>query len=339
MSSAANVCLEKLLVKAVNNDNGSCWEAVDTKMEALLSKSENDESLDGFFDAFERYVVPPKILESLIRVMRLSKNHGLSRWGPSQPPILQKICKEFGRFSFEHVRVACEGSTEEEVLELDQYGGGERYERNESPLMLLVNAKYVTITPERLKSAHFLATQYPALLHVESYGGTAGEHFKGTAHPMKAFPKLVEKVAKSTAEDEVVIGYIRDYWFPVHATWCDELGVGGCTVDRFLRMLFDIVVAEASHLLRLICKWKMWEVATEEEPRLWKGVLSSGILGENDAVLEHVIPMLEVTPECLAFAQQKNRSTKVINALIKSNPSACTVEGDEPTQKRAKTAA
>ena len=312
--------LQDLLEKAVEDKTGDGWEAVKLKLQELENEPKNDEY---FGDLFE-IVVPPDILERLIPVIRKSDGE--------MPPILQKICSEFDNFTFEHVRVAFEGSTEKEILEMYVYGEDERYERNESALMLLMDG-YRSL--DNLKSAHLLATKYPSLMHVESFGDCAGDHFQGTLHPMSQFPMLVEAVLGKTKDDDLAIGYIRDYWFPVHSTWCNELGVADSTCDRFVRMVFDLINGEANELLEFVCEKKMWDIPAEETTKAWKGILKSGILGESETVLESVAPMLGVTPECVVFAQEMKRSTNAINVLIKHNPGVVKVE--EPSKKRAKT--
>ena len=196
--------LIRLAARTKEDASGAKWIAVESKLQELLKMPSNDE----YFSDFD-LVIPPTILESLIRVLRLSDSI-------KKIAFLNRICDEFDKFTFEHVRIAFEGSTREEVLKLNVFGEGETYERNESVLMLLLRDESIP----RLKSAHFLVIQCPELLHIESFGDYVGDdddtHLGGTIHPMNQFLSVQETVLWCISQREGV-KCVHDYWFLSYA--------------------------------------------------------------------------------------------------------------------------
>lgn len=358
-ASKTMVSLKSLLYNAAWDDTGNGWEAVKSKLQELEQEPENDEKFKYLEKLNFHVVMPLEILESLIRVVRRSRKGCIN--------LLQKTCRDLKKFSFEHVRVAFENSSTDEVLETDKVVLEDQDDRIVSSNLILVlnnhsiwvhqsiwsDEEYAVMSLAThlkfLKIAHLLVTKCPALLHKESFEDAewVGQHMERKLHPMSMLPKMVQAVVMECGDDaDLATGYIRDYWFPIHSTWCDELGISDSTGDRFLRMIYDLVTARAyehlhpDELLEFMCKREMWDLPARETARVWKGILKSGLLGESQVVLKWVAPMLGVTAECIVLAREWDRSTGAINALIQSNPGVladAVFERKEPNKKRVKT--
>lgn len=339
MSEEQDSSITALVHKAANDKSGGLWEKVAQRVQecsAMPTEELKDhDKFNGSFDFIEeaKSILPPKVLKGLILLSGNDED--------GQDGLLQTICNSDAAYTLEHIQIVYD-SNPKGALEMHVQYPEERYERNNSALMLLLEyAHHIRGQEEalrRLQSAHFLATKCPALLHIPSFGDKAGDHFQGELRPMSQFPLLAEKLVMCTKEDATAIAYLRDYWIPVHDTWCDEIGVADDVGSRFLRMLVDLCAAGSTDLLDLMCEKKMWDVSSEEAPKVWRGVLKSGLLCGYKDIVEAVLPILgAATPECIAYAQEKNAPTTVIHALVQSNPDVCADVSEQKPSKKAKT--
>jgi hypothetical protein len=228
------------------------------------------------------------------------------------------ICREMVHghnslgFSIDHIKAVCEAKPAL-ALATHIYGEGERYQREESALIILFWSHGERVV-ERLECILYLATMFPQLLLVKASGDV---HL---TLPMEGLPELL------ICNPEATMRLVKAYLLPVHASFCAELGIG----DRdhaLVRLLSDL---RGSYLLEWMIEDKtlLSEAYTHNVAGAWKLVIGSTTLGADLSVLEALLSIDRSNGACclesfglpaFCLACSKNRPVEAIYLLLRSS--------------------